>query len=178
LSDCDGPTRVTHPPRRGVDGLSRCLRRQFYDHYAWRYYLQTEKDKAWHFLAGDDSWQNSYFSANNQVKSAELNFWLGADPMGNALPTPHDSGSTRVRPALQQQTGGISPAIGPHAIKSGKQGETTKRAKSAKTGEKRQTSEVNQTGQDCQTCEEGPLTITPKCSQGMFCSRGAKVLIL
>jgi hypothetical protein len=87
---------------------AHCL--DVYDHYAWRYYLQTEKDKAWHFLSADDSWQNSYFSAGNQVKSAELNFWLGADAMGNALPTPHDNASMRVRPALQQQTGGISPA--------------------------------------------------------------------
>jgi hypothetical protein len=109
---------------------AHCL--DVYDHYAWRYYLQTENNKAWHFLAADDSWQNSYFSANNQVKSAELNFWLGADPMGNALPTPHDNGSTRVRPALQEQTGGVSPAIGPHAVKSGKRAKTTKQAKSAK----------------------------------------------
>ncbi len=108
---------------------AHCL--DVYDHYAWRYYLQTEKN-AWHFLAGDDSWQNSYFSADNQVKSAELNFWLGASPMGNALPTPHDNSSTRVRPALQEQTGGVSPAIGPHAVKSGKRAKPTKRAKSVK----------------------------------------------
>ena len=115
---------------------AHCL--DVYDHYAWRYYLQTERDKAWHFLAADDSWQNSYFSANNQVKSAELNFWLGASPKGDALPTPHDNGSTRVRPALQGQTGGVSPATGPHAIKPGKrptrtqQAKPTKQAKSAK----------------------------------------------
>ncbi|MGF6916826.1 hypothetical protein OKW41_003199 [Paraburkholderia sp. UCT70] len=24
------------------------------DHYAWRYGLETRKDKAWHFLASDD----------------------------------------------------------------------------------------------------------------------------
>ena len=92
---------------------AHCL--DVYDHYAWRYWLQTEKDKAWHFLAGDDSWQDSYFSTDNQVKSAELNFWLSASPTADALLTPHPSASTRSRPALQKQTGGLSPAVGPHA---------------------------------------------------------------
>jgi phosphatidylserine/phosphatidylglycerophosphate/cardiolipin synthase-like enzyme len=92
---------------------AHCL--DVYDHYAWRFYLNTEGDKAWHFLATDDHWQDSYFSADNQVKSAELNFWLGATPSANALPTPNDDGSTRARPALQAQTGGLSPANGPHS---------------------------------------------------------------
>ena len=55
---------------------AHCL--DVYDHYAWRYWLGTENEKAWHFLSTDDSWQDSYFTADNQVKSAELNFWLGA----------------------------------------------------------------------------------------------------
>jgi phosphatidylserine/phosphatidylglycerophosphate/cardiolipin synthase-like enzyme len=113
---------------------AHCL--DVYDHYAWRYYLQTENTKAWHFLAADDSWQNSYFSAGNQVKSSELNFWLGASPKGDALPTPHDDGSTRARPALQRQTGGVSPAVGPHAVKPSKRakpGTGAKPAKRAKT---------------------------------------------
>jgi hypothetical protein len=105
---------------------AHCL--DVYDHYAWRYYLQTEKTKAWHFLAADDSWQNAYFSADSQVKSAELKFWLGANPLGNALPTPHDNGSTRARPALQAQTGGVSPAIGPHAVKSSRRSRTNRKA--------------------------------------------------
>jgi hypothetical protein len=109
---------------------AHCL--DVYDHYAWRYYLQTQGNKAWHFLAADDSWQNTYFSANNQVKSAELNFWLGSSPKGDALPTPHDNGSTRVRPALQAQTGGVLPATGPHATKPGKRSTRTKQAKPAK----------------------------------------------
>jgi phosphatidylserine/phosphatidylglycerophosphate/cardiolipin synthase-like enzyme len=92
---------------------AHCL--DVYDHYAWRYYLNTEGDKAWHFLATDDHWQDSYFSADNQVKSAELNFWLGATPSVDALPTTNDDGSTRARPALQAQTGGLSPANGPHS---------------------------------------------------------------
>ncbi len=94
---------------------AHCL--DVYDHYAWRYWLQTEKQDAWHFLAKDDSWQNSYFSPANEVKSAELNFWLGVSPMTDALPTPHPTASTRARPALQRQTGGLSPAVGPRAAK-------------------------------------------------------------
>ncbi len=77
---------------------AHCL--DIYDHYVWRYYLQTEGAKAWHFLSADDSWQNSYFSPDNQVKSAELNFWLAATPHADALPTPNVEASTRARPAL------------------------------------------------------------------------------
>lgn len=110
---------------------AHCL--DVYDHYAWRYRLQTQKAKAWHFLTADDSWQDSYFSAGNQIKSAELNFWLGATPKAEALPTPHDDGSTRARPALQAQTGGISPAVGPHAAKAGRR---TRAAKPAKPAQK------------------------------------------
>jgi len=92
---------------------AHCL--DVYDHYAWRYWLSTEKDKAWHFLSTDDTWQDSYISPDNQVKSAELNFWLGAIPASDALPTPNEDGSTRARPALQAQTQGLSPANGPHS---------------------------------------------------------------
>jgi phosphatidylserine/phosphatidylglycerophosphate/cardiolipin synthase-like enzyme len=93
---------------------AHCL--DVYDHYAWRYWLSTEKEKAWHFLAANDTWQDSYFSADNQVKSAELGFWLGAIPAADSLPTPNDDGSTRSRPAVQVQTGGVAPAIGPHSV--------------------------------------------------------------
>jgi phosphatidylserine/phosphatidylglycerophosphate/cardiolipin synthase-like enzyme len=93
---------------------AHCL--DVYDHYAWRYWLSTNQDKAWHFLAPHDSWQDSYFSPDNQIKSAELGFWLGATPAADALPTPNDSAVTRPRPALQAQTGGISPAIGAHSV--------------------------------------------------------------
>jgi phosphatidylserine/phosphatidylglycerophosphate/cardiolipin synthase-like enzyme len=86
---------------------AHCL--DVYDHYAWRYWLSTEGDKAWHFLSTEDSWQDEYFSANNEVKSAELNFWLGAIPAADSLPTPNEDGSTRARPALQAQTQGRSP---------------------------------------------------------------------
>jgi phosphatidylserine/phosphatidylglycerophosphate/cardiolipin synthase-like enzyme len=93
---------------------AHCL--DVYDHYAWRYWLNQDKDKAWHFLSTDDTWQDEYFAADNQVKSAELGFWLGATPAGDALPTPNDTGSVRARPALQAVTGGITPAVGPHSV--------------------------------------------------------------
>ncbi|WP_341312221.1 hypothetical protein WN982_11950 [Paraburkholderia sp. IMGN_8] len=108
---------------------AHCL--DVYDHYAWRYWLESEKDKAWHFLKADDSWQDAYFAADNSVKSSELNFWLAAVPKTDALPTMHATGSTRVRPALQEQTGGLSPAVGPHAAKA-KSAKTPKSAKSPK----------------------------------------------
>lgn len=114
---------------------AHCL--DVYDHYAWRYWLETKKDAAWHFLQADDSWQDAYFAADNSVKSAELNFWLSAVPKADALPTMHAIGSTRIRPALQKQTGGLSPAVGPHAAK----------AKSAKTSnEEKQLKRAKKTG--------------------------------
>ena len=93
---------------------AHCL--DVYDHYAWRYWLSTEQDKAWHFLAADDTWQDEYFSADNQVKSAELGFWLGATPAADALTTPNDGEAVRPRPALQAETGGITPAVGEHSV--------------------------------------------------------------
>ncbi|MBN3850935.1 nuclease [Paraburkholderia sp. Ac-20342] len=94
---------------------AHCL--DVYDHYAWRYWLEKRKEKAWHFLASDDTWQDAYFAADNTVKSAELAFWLSATPKSEAMPTPHAESSTRRRPALQLLTGGLSPAVGPHASK-------------------------------------------------------------
>jgi len=47
---------------------AHCL--DVYDHYAWRYWLNQDKDKAWHFLAIGDAWQDGYFSADNQVNIA------------------------------------------------------------------------------------------------------------
>jgi len=97
---------------------AHCL--DVYDHYAWRYWLSTEQDKAWHFLAADDNWQDGYFSPDNQVKSAELAFWLSATPAADALATPNEDAVARPRPALQAETGGITPAVGPHAVASQK----------------------------------------------------------
>src|SRR5208282_486310 len=93
---------------------AHCL--DVYDHYAWRYWLNADKNKAWHFLAADDTWQDGYFSADNKVKSAELSFWLSATPAADSLTTPNDSDAVRHRPALQAKTGGITPAIGAHSV--------------------------------------------------------------
>ena len=87
---------------------AHCL--DVYDHYAFRYWLQKDGDKAWHFLSEDDHWQDGYFSADNGVKSAELAFWLGAVPKGDALPTLHDTGSTRVRPSIPKAKASGGPA--------------------------------------------------------------------
>ena len=93
---------------------AHCL--DVYDHYAWRYWLSKDTNKAWHFLASDDTWQDGYFSADNQVKSAELGFWLSATPAAEALPAPAGDATTRARPAIQAATGGVTPAVGPHAL--------------------------------------------------------------
>ncbi len=109
---------------------AHCL--DVYDHYAWRYWLeQKHYDAAWTFLTPNDGWQDSYFDASNQVKSAELNFWLGATPYPDALPTPVDpAGAMRATPALQKLVGGISPAIGPSARR--RPAPTRKKAEAAK----------------------------------------------
>jgi phosphatidylserine/phosphatidylglycerophosphate/cardiolipin synthase-like enzyme len=93
---------------------AHCL--DVYDHYAWRYWLAENKDAAWHFLARDETWQDEYFSGDNQVKSAELGFWLGATVAADALPSPDGGATTRLRPAIQGATGGVTPAVGPHAL--------------------------------------------------------------
>src|SRR5271166_513666 len=108
---------------------AHCL--DVYDHYAWRYWLSDDKDKAWHFLTADDTWQDGYFSADNQVKSAELGFWLGSTPAADSLPTPNDTASVRTRPALQAATGGITPAVGPHSVVAHRGGQTPKSARRA-----------------------------------------------
>ena len=112
---------------------AHCL--DVYDHYAWRYWLSTENDKAWHFLSTDDSWQDGYFSPDNQVKSAELSFWLGATPAADAVPTPNDTASVRVRPGLQTATGGVTPAVGPHSTVGHRASQTRKQR--SRTGRKK-----------------------------------------
>jgi phosphatidylserine/phosphatidylglycerophosphate/cardiolipin synthase-like enzyme len=49
-----------------------------YDHYRWRYRLQTEKQHAWSSLATDDSWQDVYFTA---ARAVELGFWQTGAPV-------------------------------------------------------------------------------------------------
>jgi phosphatidylserine/phosphatidylglycerophosphate/cardiolipin synthase-like enzyme len=112
---------------------AHCL--DVYDHYAWRYWLSVEQAKAWHFLAADDSWQDEYYTSDNQAKSAELNFWLAATPAADALPTPNDDNVVRARPALQAETGGITPAIGTHSVaRRSRQHKTAHRVRRRKSG--------------------------------------------
>ena len=112
--DNDENLAIIHDHRAVAEAYAaHCL--DVYDHYAWRYWLGQNKDQAWHFLASDDSWQDEYYSSDNQVKSAELGFWLGATPASDSLPTPNVDASTRARPALQAQTEGLTPAVGPHS---------------------------------------------------------------
>ncbi len=102
-----------------------------YDHYAWRFWLAQNENAAWTSLKPDDSWQDAYFDASNQVKSAELAFWLGSSPIIDALPTPTDGTvSTRHQPHLQKLTSGTSPALGPHsaALKNAEKKPRRKRA--------------------------------------------------
>jgi hypothetical protein len=105
---------------------AHCL--DVYDHYAWRYWLNNDSKEAWHFLADTDAWQDSYYSATSEIKSAELAFWLSATPATEALAIPNDT-STRSRPALQAATGGLSPALGPHSIAGRKRSHTNRSLK-------------------------------------------------
>lgn len=97
---------------------AHCL--DVYDHYAFRYWLEQNGNSAWHFLSEDDKWQDGYFSPDNSVKSAELAFWLGAVPKGDALPTPHSTSSTRERPpipAVPKGAGAVAAKNGAKATK-------------------------------------------------------------
>lgn len=50
-----------------------------YDHYAWRYWLQQDPDKFGRPLSNDDTWQERYLK-NGKPTSAEMQFWLNAQP--------------------------------------------------------------------------------------------------
>jgi hypothetical protein len=87
-----------------------------YDHDAWRYWLANQKNKAWHFLATEDTWHDGDSSADNPVKSAELAFWPAATPAAEGLASPDDTASARLCPVLQAAAGGSTPAVGPHSV--------------------------------------------------------------
>lgn len=44
-----------------------------YDHYRWRYTLQTKKAKSWSGLSAKDTWQDFYFKPEIQ---SEIKFWV------------------------------------------------------------------------------------------------------
>ena len=50
-----------------------------YDHYAWRWWLNQDKEKFGKPLDPTDAWQDRYIK-DGKVTSAELQFWLGAQP--------------------------------------------------------------------------------------------------
>ena len=50
-----------------------------YDHYAWRWWLNQNKEKFGKPLDPTDAWQDRYIK-DGKVTSAELQFWLGAQP--------------------------------------------------------------------------------------------------
>ena len=50
-----------------------------YDHYRWRFKIQTEKHHAWTGLQTTPDWQNIYFDTTSQ-SYRELCFWVGTTP--------------------------------------------------------------------------------------------------
>ncbi len=50
-----------------------------YDHYRWRFKIQTEKTHAWTGLQTIPDWQNIYFDTTSQAYR-ELCFWVGTTP--------------------------------------------------------------------------------------------------
>jgi phosphatidylserine/phosphatidylglycerophosphate/cardiolipin synthase-like enzyme len=47
-----------------------------YDHYRWRYSLQTNKKNAWSGLQVNDAWQDKYFQEGTPARK-EMEFWCG-----------------------------------------------------------------------------------------------------
>lgn len=50
-----------------------------YDHFSWRWWLAKSPETFGQPLEADDNWQDRYIK-NSDVKSAEMRFWLGAQP--------------------------------------------------------------------------------------------------
>lgn len=73
-----------------------------YDHYAWRWWLSKDADKAWTSLKDDDTWQDSYFAADGRPTSPELAFWLAASPAVDSMPTKAISPSNRPQPEIEE----------------------------------------------------------------------------
>ena len=71
-----------------------------YDHYAWRWWLAQDPEKAWTSLKKDDTWQDNYFDADSRAVSPELNFWLSASTAADSLPTPSNAAGNRRQPAI------------------------------------------------------------------------------
>ncbi|MGY8665052.1 phospholipase D-like domain-containing protein [Bradyrhizobium sp. UFLA05-109] len=68
---------------RGLAEAYACHVLDLYDHYAWRFLLQTHPEVFGKPLQGDDTWQERYIQGPS-VKSPELRFWLAAASRGIA----------------------------------------------------------------------------------------------
>ena len=66
-----------------------------YDHYRWRFKIQTEKQHAWTGLQTTPDWQNIYFDTTSQ-SYRELCFWTGTTPppIAAAPATPRAANTT------------------------------------------------------------------------------------
>jgi hypothetical protein len=66
---------MIHGNRPLSEAYTACIM-DVYDHYRWRYLLQTKEAGAWSGLQPDDTWQDKYFAPGNPA-SKEIQFWTG-----------------------------------------------------------------------------------------------------
>ena len=74
-----------------------------YDHYRWRFKVQTEKSHAWTGLQTTPDWQNIYFDKTGMAYR-ELCFWVGTTPPPVAAPpattqAPKPASGTKPKPS-------------------------------------------------------------------------------
>ncbi len=77
-----------------------------YDHYAWRWWLAQAPDKFGKPLDPTDGWQDRYIK-DGKVTSAELQFWLGAEPstLAHRARGADDAPAARVTPSGRPRGG-------------------------------------------------------------------------
>ena len=77
-----------------------------YDHYAWRWWLAQNPDKFGKPLDPTDGWQDRYIK-DGKVTSAELQFWLGAEPstLAHRARATDDAPAARVTPSGRTRGG-------------------------------------------------------------------------
>jgi phosphatidylserine/phosphatidylglycerophosphate/cardiolipin synthase-like enzyme len=63
-----------------------------YDHYRWRYSLQSKQGTVWSGLASSDSWQDKYLRQGSPAAN-ELDFWLNLPLPGDSQTTNEDEGA-------------------------------------------------------------------------------------
>jgi hypothetical protein len=111
-----------------------------YDHYRWRFKIQTEKVHAWTGLQTTPDWQKGYFDTTSQAYR-ELCFWVGTTPPPLAIPpaapaTPASPAAPATAPA--KKGGGAAKPTKPTTPKKGVKAPPTKPTKKAprKAGKK------------------------------------------